>query len=264
MTLSLPGTILAQVVGASAALRQMSLAAYAPGRTEAFSCTRISSAWAGIGSVAVGSYYERYADIPGTGHGTVFLGIPGGGGGFGFLLEHAGDAGYGETRLGFAYARNLSKDFRLGVRIDRFQAGSAAYGRAVAWPFEFSLSAQVSPSVMAGMSLHNPLHVSLPVTYSVTLPRVFRAGFGVRVNPDLVLAAEWESTDRSSPSLALALACRYLHKMFIQLGYSTGDNHSFLGMGFGKKGLSLVLTTTYHPALGWTSGLLLQWTKEGK
>jgi hypothetical protein len=254
-----PGLLAAQSFLYSPGLRLLSLRLAAPGMTDGLSALRMSANWADLRDPSIGFVYEAWNGVKGTGSGTFHASVPGGGGGFGFVLHHAGDASWGETLVGIAYAREVAKGIRVGLRVDRYSAGNGTMGRSATWPVDLSVSWQAGANVVAGLSVYDPLRVSVPVTYRIPLPRSIRAYAAVRVNPGLSLSAEWESMDRSPPTLAISLSFRYGEFIQAQAGWITDSGIPFLGMGYRRRGFGLLVGTAWQPVLGCRSSLVLEW-----
>jgi hypothetical protein len=242
-------------------LRLAALRNAVPGPSDALSATRFSAHWAGLPSFSAGFAQEAWAGVKGTGMSCLFLGMPLSGGGFGLVVQHAGDAAFGETVAGIAYARSVTKGLRFGIRLDRYAIHSPAAGRGAAWPADLSLSWQAGHGLQVGFSIYDPLRVSFTGSRSARLPRAVRVFAAVALGPSLSMAAEWESMGQLPPSLAVTVSFRYGRSLVAQVGYVTATGMPFIGMGFHWRTMLLTVGGCAHPALGYRTGTLIQYSR---
>jgi hypothetical protein len=227
---------------------------------DALSATRITAQWAGLSTFSCGVVQESWNGVKAAGSACLFLGIPGGGGGFGWIVQRAGDAAFGETVVGMAYARELGKGIRFGVRLDRYAIASPMGGRAVSWPSDLSLSWHAGRKIQVGLSLYDVLRVSFSGSRKMPLPRSAKVFVAVYMNTSWSLVAEWESTDHLPPSLAVSTSFRYGRSLLAQAGYMTATGMPYLGLGYERRRRMIMVGGSWQPALGFHSSLMLQWS----
>ncbi len=226
---------------------------------DAVSCIGVTPAWGRMKNLSGGCAYESYPGIDGTGQTHFFIAIPESSGAFGLIAGLEGDGDYHHSLLGIAYAREVAKGIRIGLRIDHVRAFFRGYGHSGALPVEISAQWQAGPPLAMTLSVYDPFRVSLSVRYPIPMHRLVRAGLGYSFGPSLAMAAEWQSSDGLPPSLSVLLFSHYLDKVQAHIGISTGQDKFILALGFRKYGLLLNLFASCHAALGWSSGLSLQW-----
>lgn len=240
------------------AAHYIGLGAYSLNHTDVFSFTANPASLAQLKNAAAGVYGERRFLLNELNNYTVAAGVPTDTGNFGLKAGYAGFSDYNETQIGLAYGRKLGSKVDIGAKFNyngiRISGG---YGNAAAISFEIGTVLHISEKLHAGIHINNPVGGKFGKTGQEKLPSVYTVGFGYDASEKFFIGAEIQKEEDQPVNVNAGLQYRFLPQLLARGGVSTATSSAWLGIGIVLKSFRLDITSSYHPQLGITPGLLL-------
>jgi hypothetical protein len=182
--------------------------------------------------------------------------IPTHSGNFGLVASYAGFSEYNETRLGLAYARRLGKKVDIGAQFNYNGIRIAGYGNAAAVSFELGSILHITDQLHAGVQINNPVGGKFGKQQE-KLPSVYSFGLGYEASEKFLLTAEVEKEENQPVNVNAGFQYRFIPLLQVRAGVSSAASIVWAGVGVHWKSVRIDITSSYHPQLGVTPGLLL-------
>jgi hypothetical protein len=177
--------------------------------------------------------------------------LPAGGGVFGLSAHYFGFELYNEQRLGLAYARRLAGNFSLGAQFFLHNVRIPDYGSRAVPTFELGAQAELSPQLLLGARLSNPMRVA--IIEEEYLPATLAAGLAYLPSDILLLALEIEKDIDFPARVKSGLEYRPAEALALRVGVSTQPAALHFGMGLRlTNGVSLDFAASGHQYLGFS------------
>jgi hypothetical protein len=212
--------------------------------------TKLNQACAGV-------YSEKRFMLKELGFYNAAVAIPTRSGNFGFDGRYFGVSDYNETQMGLAYARALGSKIDLGVQFNYYAVRIAGYGNASSVNFELSTILHLTENFNAGMHVYNPLGSTLGKKGEEKLASLYSLGVGFEPSKSFFLSMELAKEEDKPPNVTAGLQYKFLPQLLARGGISTATSSIYFGIGFQWKSMRLDATTTYHPQLGISPGIML-------
>ena len=244
----------------------ISLSTYSLQQNDALSFTGNQAVLAQLKQAGVGLFGERRFMLKETSVYTLGAALPTRLGNVGIQLNYAGFKNFNETRIGLAYARRLGKFIDVGVQFDYYGYKIPAYGNASAIYFELGTIMHLSDKLNAGIHVYNPvggkLGTSAPLNTSTSLSveklaSVYKMGLGYDASDKFFIGAEIIKEEDKPVDVVAGLQYHFAKQFFAKAGFVSGSTMIYAGAGVGWKGLRLDISSSYHPQLGFSPGILL-------
>jgi len=240
------------------------MGAYSSGQGDLFSPAANPASLAGLRQGAAGIYGERRFLVEELTYYALSTAMRTSSGNFSLNGGYFGFSSYNETVLGLAYARPMGSKIAAGLRFNYYGWRIDGYGSVFAAGFDAGLLIHLSPRLHSGMSVSNPVGGKFGGRKDENLPSVYRLGWGFDASPLLHLSAEIVKEDRHAADLRAGLIYKPLPALVTRFGLSASAGSIWGGIGFLKKGIRIDLLAKTHPQLGWSPGIMLQFSPEGK
>ena len=237
--------------------------AYSIKQADVFSFSANQAALAQIKSFSVGVFSERKFMLEELNLFSASFSVPTHSGNFGFQIHRFGNSSYSETQAGFAYGRKLSDYVDAGVQFNYYRMQIAGYGNASTINFEAGALFHFTDQLHGGIHLYNPTSSKLG-NKEEKLAGVYSAGLGYDASEDFFVSAEIEKTENLPLNVNAALQYKFANRFIAKGGVATNTSVFFFGLGFTLQNFRIDATTSLHPQLGITPGLLLIYTKPNK
>jgi hypothetical protein len=134
----------------------------------------------------------------------------------------------------------------------------AGYGNDAAVGFEIGSQWQISPTLVTGFHIVNPVGGHFRNHPNEKLAAVYQLGAGCEVSKQLFCSAEIIKEEDRPVSVQAGL--QYIvvpDRFFVRTGLTTATSSPYLGMGWQWKNCRADVNVRYHPQLGLSPGLLL-------
>ncbi len=235
-----------------------SMGAYSQQHADVFSFTSNQASLAQIKSSAAGIYGERRFLLSELNQLTAAVAIPTASGNFGLKAGYFGFSEYNETQLGLAYGRKLGSKLDIGAQFNYTRiAVAGGYGQSAAISFEAGALLHLTDKVHTGFHINNPVGGKYGKNGEEKLPAVYTVGFGYDVSEKFLVSAEIIKEEAQAVNVVAGVQYKFIPQVQVRAGVSTAASTAWLGAGFFFRSFRVDVTSSYHPQLGITPGLLL-------
>lgn len=264
LILFVSGTLQAQILRRPVAAPYLSLGAYGTHNSDAFSFSSNQAALAQANNVQAGVYAERRFLLEELSLYTAAVTLPTSSGNFGFTTGYYGFTDYNETQIGFAYARKLGKIVDAGVQFNYYGIKLNGYGSASAFNFEAGTILHLSEKLNAGFHVFNPAGGKIGKNEDEKLASVYAFGTGYEASDKFFVSTEIEKEENKPVTINAGIQYHFLPAISARAGISTATSTWYFGLGIKLKSLRIDVTSSYHPQLGVTPGILFLFTGKKK
>lgn len=247
----------AQTLRKPIAANYTGLGAYSLHHVDIFSFTVNPASLAQLKNAAIGVYGERRFLLSELNNYTAAIGLLTNTGNFGLKAGYYGFSDYNETQIGLAYGRKLGSKVDIGVQFNYNGIRIAGYGSATAISFELGTVMHITDKLHAGVHVANPLGGKFGKDQQEKLSSVYTVGLGYDASEKFFISAEIEKEEDQPVNVNAGMQYKILPQLLARIGISTATSSVWTGLGLTIKSLRLDITTSYHPRLGITPGLLL-------
>ncbi len=241
------------------------LGAYSLNQVDVFSFTANQASLAQLKNSAAGVYGERKFLLSELNNYTAALGFTTNSGNFGLKVNYSGFADYNETELGLAYGRKLGSKIDIGAQINynaiRITAG---YGNASAISFELGTILHVTDKLNTGLYINSPVGGKFGKEQQEKLSSVYGFGIGYEASEKFFISAEIEKEEEQPVNVNAGFQYKFIQQLLVRAGVSSATSAAWLGVGLIIKSFRVDVTTSYHPQLGITPGVLMLFNFMGK
>jgi opacity protein-like surface antigen len=248
---------LAQSLRYTLAQPYISLSAYSRQQSDPLSFTGNQAALAQSKNAGVGVFAERRFMLSETTAYTLGASLPTRLGNFGIQLNYAGFKNFNENKIGLAYARKLGKLVDLGVQFNYYSYRVPAYGNASAINFEIGAMLHLTDKLNAGIHVYNPVGGKLGKNDDEKIAASYKAGLGYDVSEKLFVSSEIIKEEDKAVNVIAGLQYQFAKQFFAKAGFISESATAYVGAGVGWKNLRLDISSSYHPQLGFSPGILV-------
>ncbi len=179
----------------------------------------------------------------------------------GASLAYSGDANYRTTKTGLAFARKFGKNFSAGIQLDYITTALGEdYGKRSNVTFDAGILVQVTEQLTFGAHTFNPMHVKLSDYNDERIPTTLNAGFGFAFSNKLLLTAEAYKNTELPMEFRSGIEYKLSNIAYARIGICTNPGRYTFGFGLLMKQLSFDLSSSWHPQLGYSPQVSLQYS----
>lgn len=257
-TLFLSGQTLHKAIASN----YLGLGAYSLNHVDAFSFIANQASLAQISNATVAIYGERRFLLSELNNYTAVVALPTNSGNFGLKAGYYGFSDYNETQLGLAYGKKLGSKVDIGAQFNYNGIRISGYGSATAISFELGTVLHITDKLHAGVHIANPVGGKFGKDQQEKLASVFTTGLGYDASEKFFVSAEIEKEEDRPVNVNAGLQYKFIPQLLARVGISSATSSGWVGLGLAIKSLRIDITTSYHPQLGITPGLLLQFSPQ--
>jgi hypothetical protein len=246
----------AQTLRRPVAAPYIGLGAYSLNHLEVFSFTANQAALAQLKNISAGVYGERRFLLGELNNYMAAIGVPTASGNFGLKAGYSGFGDYNETQLGLAYGRKLGKEIDVGLQFNYNGIRVAGYGNAAAISFELGTVLHLTDKLNAGIHINNPVGGKFGKDQQEKLASVYAVGLGYDASDKFFISAEIEKEENQPVNVNAGIQYKFIPQLLARVGMSSATSTVCVGLGLSVKSFRIDITTSYHPQLGITPGLL--------
>jgi hypothetical protein len=174
----------------------------------------------------------------------------------GFSFSHFGFSRYHEMMIGFAFARNFSEKFMLGVQFNyctAFFLSSNSY-HGTFFP-QIGMNFPLNKKLSLGFHVFNPFQAKIQSDITTKrLPAIFSMGFSARSSSNFIWRFQADKEISSNYRLSAAADYHLSEELRFQAGvYGYEYLIPCLGFGYRVKYFAIDLLAEMHPLLGLTT-----------
>lgn len=233
------------------------LGAYSLSHSDIFSFTANQASLAQLKHAAAGVYGERRFLLSELNNYTATAGLITSSGNFGMKATYSGFSDYNETQIGLAYGRKLGSKIDAGAQFNYNGIRIAGYGNAAALSFELGVIMHLTDKFHAGIHVNNPVGGKFGKDQQEKLSSVYAVGFGYEASEKFFVSAEIEKEEDQPVNVNAGIQYRFIPQLLVRAGLSSATSSAWAGLGLSIKSFRLDVTTSWHPQLGVTPGLLV-------
>lgn len=224
---------------------------------------------ANFNKLAVGFAYENKFLINTLGLKTGAFILPTNYGNFGLIYQQFGYGAYNRSKVGLSYARKLGENFSAGLQLDYLITKIGEdYGSKNNVTFELGILANLTPDLVLGAHVFNPINAKLEDEFDERIPAIYKLGLAYSLTDELLFAIETEKNMDYKPLVRGGVEYMITKQAIVRLGYSsvpakTGSEKfsisSEMTFGFGLDLQRFVIdfAASWHQTLGWSPNVSL-------
>ena len=235
----------------------ISLSAYSMQQNDPLSFTGNQAALAQSKNAGIGLFGERRFLLGETSAYTLAASLPTRLGNFGIQLNYAGFKNFSENKIGLAYARKLGKVVDIGVQFNYYGYRIPSNGNASTINFEMGALLHLTDKLNAGIHVYNPVGGKLGRDSEEKIASAYKFGLGYDASEKFFISAEIIKEEDKAVNVIAGLQYQFAKQFFAKAGFISESGTPYAGAGVGWKNLRLDISSSYHPQLGFSPGLLL-------
>lgn len=234
------------------------LGAYSVNHADVFSFIANQASLSRLKNTAVAVYGERRFLLTELTNYTAVAGIKTSSGNFGVKANYSGFTDYNETQLGLAYGRKLGSKLDIGAQFNYNSIRiSNGYGTASAISFELGTVLHLSDKLHAGLHINNPVGGKFGKDQQEKLSAVYGFGIGFEASEKFFISTEIQKEEDQPVNVNAGFQYKFIPQLLVRGGMATATSTAWLGLGLTLQSFRIDLTSTYHPQLGITPGILM-------
>jgi hypothetical protein len=237
--------------------------AYSRDFLDAFSFKVNPACLGSIRNSTIGLLAERKWMLKELDNYSVSASVSAGRAGIGMCLQSSGDEYYNEHSAQLGYGKKLGR-LELGTRFEYIVSQSPGYGSEGIGSAGVGIRYAVSENLVTGWEIILPVFGTAGKTNAEKGPQIFRMGFGYQSGADLLLAFQIEKVADLPVSLTVSVDYKYNDQLFFSFGIHGPSGSPSFKSGWKKNQICIETYIIYDSVLGFTPGLLLQWTAKNK
>lgn len=232
--------------------------AYSIQHADVFSFTANQASLAQIKNSAAAIFAERRFLLSELNNYTAVIGLTTNSGNFGLKANYSGFTDYNETQIGLAYGRKLGSKLDIGAQFNYNGISIAdGYGNASAISVELGTIFHITDKLNAGVHINNPVGGKFGKDQQEKLSSVYGFGIGYDASEKFFISAEIEKEEDRPANINAGFQYKFIPQLLVRAGMSTATSSAWVGFGLTLKSFRLDITSSYHPELGISPGILL-------
>lgn len=249
---------IAQVVNESPSSGYYSLNNYTGKEKSVLSSTFNPAALANLKYSAAGIYGEHRFMLKELSFYRFALALNTKPGNFGLNGYYSGSVEYHSMSVGGAYGRKLGEKADIGIQFDYSSYQLKGYGNAS------FINVQMGGLIHLSEQLHAGLHVKNLAGFrsnqkSEKLRAVYTVGLGYDASENFFVAVAFQKEEDQKNDIHAMVRYDIQNNIGFKAGISTQVPVAYGGITFGLKNFTIDVLSSYHPQLGITPGLALQY-----
>jgi hypothetical protein len=246
-----------QAIHYSSGVTYTGLGAYSQQFTQAFSFLSNQAALSHLARKSAGMYTEKRFGMAALALHTASAAMPVKGGGVGLALQFAGFPAFHESRVALAYGKELGTG-SLGLQCNYHQVYMAGYGSDAAIGFELGALWSLTPKLVAGVQVANPLGGKFFQNRQEKLAAVYQLGAGYQASEQVCISGRLIKEENRPLNVLAGIQYNIVsNRLFAQFGMASATAAPFFGTGWQWRNCRMDVVLHYHPQLGFSPGLLL-------
>ncbi len=215
---------------------------------------------ASLENFSAGVFYESRFMIDELSHVAGTIVAPVKAGTFGFSFSQFGKGNYKEHKLGFAFAKRLTKKLNAAIQLDylstRFPENENAFGFAT---FEAGVVYAVTDDLFFGVHVFNPISNGFDLPEGIQkMPAVFRVGGHYQFPKMVLLTFETEKNLENPFIIKTGIEFSPVNNLALRFGVSGNPVNYTAGIGYKVGKISTDIAFSYHGNLGLTPAVSIQ------
>jgi hypothetical protein len=249
-------SVFPQIVRKPVSAAYLATGAYSKEHVDVFSFLTNQAALAEIKNISIGVFAERRFLLNELNSYTAAIAMPTSTGNFGLKTSYYGFSSYNETQIGLAYGRKLGSKIDMGAQFDYSGTTIPGYGNASALSFEIGMLMHITDKLHAGIQVNNPAGGKFGKAQQEKLSSVYSFGFGYEASDKFLFSIQTEKEEDQPVNVNAGMEYDFLPQLKARAGISSATSTMWFGAGLSWKNIRVDITSSYHPVLGISPGLL--------
>lgn len=230
--------------------------------TDIWSVFHNQAGLAKLESFSAGAFYENKFFVNELSYSGIGISNPLGSGTIALSFTNFGYSVYGESKLGLAYAMNLSENFSFGVQANyhRTSIGSDNYGSSDAFTAELGFRLEVSQKVSLAAHIFNPTRTELNDYQDERIPTILRFGGEYTISDEVLISGEFEKDIDQSALVRGGIEYHPAEILYLRIGAASQPSLFSFGVGLDFGVFQFDLASTYHSLLGYSPQVSLSYS----
>lgn len=170
-----------------------------------------------------------------------------------FDVSHFGFSLWNESKAGLAYARSFGKYVSFGAQLDYILINKGEpYGRFQMVTFETGLLANLSPKMVIGAHLYNPLNARIAKLSDERAPSGVNFGLAYHASKQFLITSEVEKFIDEKINIRTGIEYYLVDALAIRTGISTQPAQFSFGVGLNVRKFTIDISTCRHQVLGFS------------
>ena len=123
--------------------------------------------------------------------------------------------------------------------------------------FEIGAMLHLTDKLNAGLHVYNPVAGKLGKTSGEKLASAYKFGLGYDASDKFFISTEIIKEEEKPVNVIAGLQYHFANQFFVKAGFISESTTAYAGAGVAWKNLRLDISSSYHPQLGFSPGLLL-------
>ena len=177
--------------------------------------------------------------------------IPVNGGVFGLNISYTGFEHYYENKIGLAFAKKLSNNFKLAIQVDYLGLHiDERTNNQNAFTFEIGAQKRLMQKLILGAHIFNPIRVKLNEYENI--PSIFKLGLLYNPNKKVAIFTEGEVENEQNSKLKLGLEYKIIKQLQLRTGVSSNPAKNSFGIGYTLNNMQIDIAVNRHQILGYS------------
>lgn len=224
---------------------------------DAFSLCGNTAALANLSCFSAGVFSEQKYLLNEMKQYIAAVGLPIQKGGVGFIAAWGGFNHFNTSQLALAYGKQLGK-VSAGIQFNYNTLRIAGYGSDAAIAVDIGSTWQVSKKLYTAIQLRNAMGGKYNKNSEERLSKLYTLGIGYESSDKLLINGAIIKEEDKPVTVCIGMQYIVAEKLHARFAISTVTASPFFSAGWKWRNCRADITANYHPQLGITPGLMLQ------
>jgi len=211
-------------------------------------------------SAEAGVFTERRYMLSQLSNNALAFAVPTKQGTFGLSYSRFGYAQYNESKYAFAFAKGFGANFSAGLQIDYLTMHIGDnYGNRGTFTAEAGIQAKIVKGLVIGAHIYNPIRAKAASYNNERIPGIMRLGLKYDFSEKVCWNIETEKDIDHKAVFKTGIEYHLIKELYLRGGFSTNPMLTSFGFGLELKKFKLDFYNSFHPQLGYTPGLSMNY-----
>jgi hypothetical protein len=177
--------------------------------------------------------------------------LPLNGGVMGVNVTYTGFELYNESKIGLAFAKKLSDNFKIGIQLDYLGIyADEGTNNKNAFTFEIGAQKRLMRKLTLGAHIFNP--IGIKINDEKNIPSIFKLGLCYDANQKVSVFTEGELESEQDAKLKIGLEYKIIEQMQLRTGFSINPAQNTFGIGYTLNNIQFDIAVKRHQILGYS------------
>ncbi len=230
-------------------------------KSTAFSIFNNVAGLANMDGLNIGAYAENRFLVDNINLIGIGAALPTKSGTFGLGIFRYGNNSYNETKIRAGYGRLLAEKLSIGAGFEVNSFSIEEYGSLFNFTFDLGLQYNILDNVRIGANIYNPLRIQLTDNDLDRLPTIISFGATYQPYEKIAIHLEVQKNLDYKATFRGGVDYRIIDVLSIRCGFLSNPDMVTAGLGIHLKNFQIDIAGTWHPTLGITPHVGVQYAK---